>query len=159
MRLSLLSDRTPVAGQGVDLLDRRGKSPHDGPLPEPLTQLHVRLAALDIEAERLSRTAYFIRSQPGQLAELTRLRDELRRSRASGTQYQRERHWRSQIMTLRQEGRTALDCNATANASGLHRCWRWMDARAVATVVADWTASAIFPAQGRAERPQYGTES
>ncbi len=99
-------------------------------LPEPLTQLHARLAALDIEREAIEQDCVFYpeASRAAGGTGGTILRDELQAEAGHlEAQYQQEKALAQQIMTLRQEGTTALNCNSNCERiRALHRCWRWM---------------------------------
>lgn len=94
--------------KAVDLLDTAGARVRMSldTLPEPLTQLHARLAALDIEREAIEQDSVFYpETSPERLAELTDLRDELQAEAGHlEAQYQQEKALAQQIMTLRQEG-------------------------------------------------------
>lgn len=112
-------------------------------LPEPLTQLHARLAALDIEREAIEQDSVFYpETSPERLAELTDLRDELQAEAGHlEAQYQQEKALAQQIMTLRQEG---TDSSELQQQLRTHQGFAPLlaldvDARAVALVVADWT--------------------
>ncbi len=80
-----------------------------------------------LSGKRLSRTAYFV-SQPGALAELTDLRDELQAKPGIWKRsISRKRHWRSRLRRCVRKEQTALNCNSNCERiRALHRCWRWM---------------------------------
>lgn len=131
--------------KAVDLLDTAGARVRMSldTLPEPLTQLHARLAALDIEREAIEQDSVFYpETSPERLAELTDLRDELQAEAGHlEAQYQQEKALAQQIMTLRQEG---TDSSELQQQLRTHQGFAPLlaldvDARAVATVVADWT--------------------
>ncbi|HHS9204594.1 TPA: AAA family ATPase [Escherichia coli] len=131
--------------KAVDLLDTAGARVRMSldTLPEPLTQLHVRLAALDIEREAIEQDSVFYpEASPERLAELTDLRDELQAEAGHlEAQYQQEKALAQQIMTLRQEGTdsTELQQQLRTHQGFAPLLALDVDARAVATVVADWT--------------------
>ncbi len=131
--------------KAVDLLDTAGARVRMSldTLPEPLTQLHARLAALDIEREAIEQDSVFYpEASPERLAELIDLRDELQAEAGHlETQYQQEKRLAQQIMTLRQEGTdsTELQQQLRTHQGFAPLLALDVDARAVATVVADWT--------------------
>ncbi|EFS3870138.1 type VI secretion system ATPase TssH, partial [Shigella boydii] len=131
--------------KAVDLLDTAGARVRMSldTLPEPLTQLHARLAALDIEREAIEQDSVFYpEASPERLAELTDLRDELQAEAGHlEAQYQQEKALAQQIMTLRQEGTdsTELQQQLRTHQGFAPLLALDVDARAVATVVADWT--------------------
>ena len=108
-----------------------------------MTQLHARLAALDIEREAIEQDSVFYpKASPERLAELTDLRDELQAEAGHlEAQYQQEKALAQQIMTLRQEGTdsTELQQQLRTHQGFAPLLALDVDARAVATVVADWT--------------------
>lgn len=117
--------------KAVDLLDTAGARVRMSldTLPEPLTQLHARLAALDIEREAIEQDCVFYpEASPERLAELTDLRDELQAEAGHlEAQYQQEKALAQQIMTLRQEGTDSTELQQQLRThQALHRCWRWM---------------------------------
>lgn len=131
--------------KAVDLLDTAGARVRMSldTLPEPLTQLQARLTALDIEREAIEQDSVFYpEASPERLAELTDLRDELQAEAGHlEAQYQQEKALAQQIMTLRQEGTdsTELQQQLRAHQGFAPLLALDVDARAVATVVADWT--------------------
>ena len=110
---------------------------------------------------RLGRTACLSRDQPGRLAELTDLRDELQAEAGHlEAQYPQEKALAQQIMTLRQEGTDSSELQQQLRThQGFARCWRWMWTPAPSP---RWwrtgPASRSLPCSGTSKRPaQYGT--
>ncbi|EKI5630162.1 type VI secretion system ATPase TssH [Salmonella enterica] len=134
--------------KAVDLLDTAGARVRMSldTLPEPLTQLYARLAALDIEREAVEQDCVlYPEYEPTRLAELADLRDELQReAECLDGQYQQEKALVQQIMALRRESPDSgllpeLQQQLRTHAGFAPLLALDVDARAVATVVADWT--------------------
>ena len=115
-------------------------------LPEPLTQLQGHLAALDIEQKALEKDrAFYPASAQARLAELADQRDQLQQKADQlEYQYQQEKALVQQIIALRRESpdseRLPQLQQQLLQQQGLTPLLALdVDARAVATVVADWT--------------------
>lgn len=134
--------------KAVDLLDTAGARVRMSldTLPEPLTQLQGHLAALDIEQKALEKDrAFYPASAQARLAELADLRDQLQQKADHlEYQYQQEKALVQQIIALRRESpnseRLPQLQQQLLSQQGLTPLLALdVDARAVATVVADWT--------------------
>lgn len=134
--------------KAVDLLDTAGARVRMSldTLPEPLTQLQGHLAALDIEQKALEKDrAFYPASAQARLAELADQRDQLQQKADQlEYQYQQEKALVQQIIALRRESpdseRLPQLQQQLLQQQGLTPLLALdVDARAVATVVADWT--------------------
>ncbi|ECI6680388.1 type VI secretion system ATPase TssH [Salmonella enterica subsp. enterica] len=134
--------------KAVDLLDTAGARVRMSldTLPEPLTQLQARLAALDIEREAIEQdSAFYPESQPERLAELADIRDELQQEAEHlDAQYQQEKALAQQIVELRRDNPGNEEVPELQQQLRKYQGFAPLlaldvDARAVATVVADWT--------------------
>ncbi|EJG2193016.1 type VI secretion system ATPase TssH [Klebsiella oxytoca] len=134
--------------KAVDLLDTAGARVRMSldTLPEPLTQLQGHLAALDIEQKALEKDrTFYPASAQARLAELADLRDQLQQKADHlEYQYQQEKALVQQIIALRRESpnseRLPQLQQQLLSQQGLTPLLALdVDARAVATVVADWT--------------------
>lgn len=134
--------------KAVDLLDTASARVRMGLDSEPQQIVHLRteLAALTIEQQAIERDKVLDPAiDPARLADISdRLRALQQHEVRLAVQYEAERALTEQLLTARQDGSRREECDALrAQLHDIQRCnpllWLDVDARAVATVIADWT--------------------
>ncbi|KFK91926.1 MULTISPECIES: type VI secretion system ATPase TssH [unclassified Serratia (in: enterobacteria)] len=135
--------------KAVDLLDTASARVRMGldSEPEQIVHLRTELAALTIEQQMLEQDKVLDPAiDPARLADISdRLRALQKHDVRLAVQYEAERALTEQLLTARQDGHSRREeCDALrVQLQDIQRCnpllWLDVDARAVATVIADWT--------------------
>jgi len=135
--------------KAVDLLDTASARVRMGLDSEPQQMVHLRteLAALTLEQQMLEQDeSVDPEVDPARLADISdRLQALQKHDVRLAAQYEAERALTEQLLTARQDGHSRREeCDALrAQLHDIQRCnpllWLDVDARAVATVIADWT--------------------
>ncbi|WP_156292775.1 type VI secretion system ATPase TssH [Serratia oryzae] len=134
--------------KAVDLLDTASARIRMGLDSEPqqIVDLRTELAALTLEQQAIERDKVLDPAiDPARLADISdRLRALQQHEVRLAVQYKAERALTEQLLAARQDGSRREECDALrAQLHDIQRCnpllWLDVDARAVATVIADWT--------------------
>ncbi|WP_337264492.1 MULTISPECIES: type VI secretion system ATPase TssH, partial [unclassified Serratia (in: enterobacteria)] len=134
--------------KAVDLLDTASARVRMGLDNEPQQMVHLRAerAALTLEQQAIERDKVLDPAvDPARLADISdRLRALQQHEVRLAVQYEAERALTEQLLAARQDGSRREACDALrAQLHDIQRCnpllWLDVDARAVATVIADWT--------------------
>ncbi|OMQ24601.1 type VI secretion system ATPase TssH [Serratia oryzae] len=134
--------------KAVDLLDTASARVRMGLDSEPQQIVHLRteLAALTLEQQSIEQDKVLDPAvDPARLADISdRLRALQQHQVRLAVQYEKERALTEQLLVARQDGHRREECDALrAQLHDIQRCnpllWLDVDARTVATVIADWT--------------------
>ncbi|MFZ1874282.1 MAG: type VI secretion system ATPase TssH [Chania sp.] len=134
--------------KAVDLLDTASARVRMGldSEPEQIVHLRTELAALTIEQQSIEQDKVLDPAiDPARLADISdRLRALQQHQVRLAVQYAQERTLTEQLLVARQDGHRREECDALrAQLHDIQRCnpllWLDVDARTVATVIADWT--------------------